>query len=132
MLLAMTLCVSACSLALDQPTVMAGRWFPQPELAHVQTGASGAEVRRVAGEPLETTKSANGERWRYSMTVKREEHVWLLGAVPLPPRRSVRTWEVVLLVRDDVVVDVTVRDWPSTRATPPATSRRPSTVPSGR
>jgi hypothetical protein len=109
-LAAMLLCTSACSLALDQPKVTAGKRFPEAELTRIQRGASSADVQRIAGAPLETTKTSDGERWRYFMTVEREEHVKFLGVIPLPSRRSVRTFEVVFLVRDGLVTDVTSRD----------------------
>jgi outer membrane protein assembly factor BamE (lipoprotein component of BamABCDE complex) len=106
----MLLGTSACSLGLVQPKVTAGKWFPETELIRIQRGASSADVQRIAGAPLETTKTSDGERWRYFMTVEREEHVKFLGVIPLPSRRSVRTFEVVFLVRDGLVADVTSRD----------------------
>jgi hypothetical protein len=109
-LAAMLLCMSACSLGLAQPRVTAGKWFPEAELTRIQRGASTADVQRIAGAPLETTKTSDGERWRYSMTVEQKEHVKLLGVIPLPPRRSVRTFEVVFLIRNGRVADVTSRD----------------------
>jgi hypothetical protein len=107
---AVLLWISACSLGLAQPTVTAGKWFPEAELTRIQRGASRADVVRIAGAPLETTKTPDGERWRYSMTVERKEHVKLLGVIPMPSRRSVRTFEVVFLIRDGLVADVTSRD----------------------
>jgi SmpA / OmlA family len=106
----MLLCISACSLGLAQPEVTAGKWFPEADLSRIQRGASIADVQRIAGAPLEITKTPDGERWRYFMTVERKEHVKLLGFIPLPSRRSVRTFEVVLLTRDGLVTDVTSRD----------------------
>jgi outer membrane protein assembly factor BamE (lipoprotein component of BamABCDE complex) len=110
LLAAMLSCISGCSLGLAQPKVTAGKWFPEAELARIQRGASSADVQRIAGAPLETTKTPEGERWRYSMTVERKEHVKLLGVIPMPSRRSVRTFEVVFLIRDGLVADVTSRD----------------------
>jgi len=109
-LAAIALCTSACSLGLGQPQVVAGRWFPEAELGRIQRGAPTVEVRRVGGPPLETATTPEGERWRYSMTVEQNEQVKLLGVIPLPPRRSVRTFEVVFLVRDGTVSEVTSRD----------------------
>lgn len=109
-LAAMLLCMSACSLGLAQPKVTVGKWFPEAELTRIQRGASSADVQQIAGAPHETTKTPDGERWRYSMTVERKEHVKLFGVIPLPSRRSVQTFEVVFLIRDGLVADVTSRD----------------------
>lgn len=109
-LAAMLLCIAGCSLGLAQPKVTAGKWFPEADLTQVQRGMSSADVQRIAGAPLEVTKTFDAERWRYFMTVEREEHVKLLGVIPLQSRRSVRTFEVVFLVRDGLVADVTSHD----------------------
>ena len=101
---------SSCSFGLAQPKVTAGRSFPETELNRIQRGASGADVRRIAGPPLETIRTPDGERWRYSMTVSQEEHIKLLGVLPMPSRRSVRTFEVVFLMRDGLVADVSSHD----------------------
>jgi hypothetical protein len=42
--------------------------------------------------------------------MEQKEHVKLLGVIPLPSRRSVRTFEVIFLLRDGLVADVTARD----------------------
>jgi hypothetical protein len=99
-----------CSLGLAQPKVTSGKWFPESELSRIQRGASGADVQRVAGSPLQTMKTPDGEQWRYSMTVERHEQVKLLGVIPMPSRRSVRTFETVFLIRDGAVADVISRD----------------------
>jgi outer membrane protein assembly factor BamE (lipoprotein component of BamABCDE complex) len=110
MLAATLLCISACSLGLARPKVIDGAWFPEGELTRIQRGASSADVRRIGGTPLETTTTAEGERWRYFMTVERREHVKVVGVIPQPSRRSLRTFEVVFVVRHGVVTDATSRD----------------------
>jgi hypothetical protein len=106
----MVLSLAACSYGLAQPKVIAGQWFPEAELVRVQRGASIADLRAIGGAPLEVLKTADGERWRYFMSMEGGENMKLLGIVPLPSRRSVRTFEVVFRVRDGLVADVTSRD----------------------
>lgn len=101
---------SACSLGLNQPKVTAGRWFPSQQLAQIQRGMSVSEVRQIGGEPFETLRTPEGETWRYYMSVEQEEDVKLLGVIPLPSRRSIRDFEVVVSVRNGLVTDLVARD----------------------
>jgi hypothetical protein len=100
----------ACSLALGSPKVIAGRWFSETDLVLIQRGTPVTELYRIGGAPLETLESGDGERWRYSMSVERTEHVKFMEIVPLPSRRSVRTFEIVFEIRNGLVSDVTSND----------------------
>ena len=106
----MLLSLAGCSFGLAQPKVIAGKWFPEAELTRVQRGAPIADVQRIDGAPFDVLKTPDGERWRYFMSVEQREHLKLLGVVPLPDRRAVRTFEVVFMIRDGLVADVASRD----------------------
>jgi YD repeat-containing protein len=104
--------VSACSLALAPPSVIAGQRFPESELVRIQRGAPSDEVQRVGGAPFDKRVTEAGEVWRYFMRLEQREHVKFLGVIPLPTRRSVATFEVIFVMRNGVVSEVTSRDGP--------------------
>jgi hypothetical protein len=109
-----SLVIGGCSLALAQPAVIAGKWFPEAELGRIRHGGSVADIQRVGGTPLETISVTNGEQWRYYMSLEQKERVRLLGVVPLPSRNHVRTFETIFSIRGGVATDV--RSYDSERA----------------
>ena len=106
---AIVLGMSACSLALAPPSVIAGQRFPESELLRIQHGTRVDEVQRIGGAPFEKRLTEAGEVWRYFMRLEQREHVKFLGVMPLPDRHSVATFEVVFLIRNGLVSEVTSR-----------------------
>jgi hypothetical protein len=104
------LSVSACSLALAPPRIVAGQRFSESNLVGIERGTPADELQRVGGAPFEKRTTEAGETWRYFMTVEQREHVKFLNVVPMPTRRALRTVEVVFSVREGRVADVTSRD----------------------